>query len=215
MVAEKGAAQRGVESVGGKSGQRIEGADAIDNGHGEAGGRVHRQVERDETRALNRRLIEWFAREICRHHLDARTSQPGGRRREAERLTPEIISGYEEHGHVRTIVPGDIQLPTTDEWNLHNKSATEPRVMFDPKLNGRGWPLAVIGTARYLLVPGCVRRYWFAIRNLVASSFRGRAKHSRERGPAPLNGRMGHRGDEYQVVAWTQEAIWSARRRPP
>ena len=83
--------ERRIEAVGAEARGGIERACFSNERAGEARGRVHRQMERDEAGAANRVVGDRLLRGVDDAHVDAGAAQPGGRRGQAERLVTELV----------------------------------------------------------------------------------------------------------------------------
>jgi hypothetical protein len=91
VLAQQFLVQLRIQAERADRGCRIRGTYPIDHRQREARRRVHREIEGDEVRLLDRCGGQLLAREIDRLDLDAGTAQPCRRGRQPERLAPEVV----------------------------------------------------------------------------------------------------------------------------
>ena len=88
--------------------------------------RVHRQVKADEIRADARSSgVEPVLRESTQAHVDPFAPQPGRRRRQAERLTAQVVGGDQKRSHDELV---------TYDWRVGDSDAQSPTHQFDHRL---------------------------------------------------------------------------------
>src|SRR5437870_969037 len=98
------AVERGIEPVTTDAGGRIHSLDALDEGHRQPRGGVHRQVERYERRVRDLLVGEARLRDVNAGDLHTLAAQPRSRRGQPERLTAEVIRRNQQrpHAHILT-----------------------------------------------------------------------------------------------------------------
>ena len=95
-LAEVGFVDRGVQPEHGEPGAGREGAEPAEGGGRDPPRGVHREMDRDESRVVERLRIERLAREVDAAHRKARRAQPRRRLGESERLAAELVGADED-----------------------------------------------------------------------------------------------------------------------
>ena len=96
-LAEITLVDRGVQPEYGEPGAGRERADPAEGGGRDPPRGVHREVDRDESRAAERLRVEAFAREVDAAHREARAAQPRRRLGDPEGLASELVGADEHH----------------------------------------------------------------------------------------------------------------------
>lgn len=97
---------RRVQSIAAEVRVRIQFAQRRDQLHSEARGRMHRQINGDQSRAANGGLIERFARKIDALHIVTALAQPRRRRSQAKRLPPQFVRRNQYGVHAASSITG-------------------------------------------------------------------------------------------------------------
>ena len=83
--------KRSVESVSAEVSVRIHSPHRLEQFHGQARCRMHRHVERDQTRFPQRLFVKRLARKVHASNCMAPLAQPRRRRSQPKRLPPQLI----------------------------------------------------------------------------------------------------------------------------
>ena len=87
-----------IESIATQRRGRVQRLHPTDDRHRQPCGRVHRKMEGNQI-GVERRRTKRLAGQVDRRDVNARLAQPGGWRRQPERLSPELVGGDQGHPH--------------------------------------------------------------------------------------------------------------------